>query len=532
MLFNSIQFFVFFPIVTGIFFALPHRWRWVWLLIASAYFYMAFVPVYILILVFTILTDYLCGLRIAASEGAARKRWLIVSILANGSVLCFFKYFNFANENIAQLAHFLGWNYSPALLRILLPIGLSFHTFQSMSYTIEVYRGKFPAEKHLGYLALYVLFYPQLVAGPIERPQNLLPQFHTAQFFDYARAVEGLKLIFWGLCLKMTIADRLAPLVNRTYSDPLSHSGLELAIATVLFAFQIFCDFAGYSTIAIGSALVMGYRLMVNFRAPYLAASTAEFWQRWHISLSTWFRDYLYIPLGGNRVPQNRRYANLLLVFLISGLWHGANWTYVTWGALNGIYVVAHSALAPLRNTCARVVGLANRPALRNLIATLSTFGLICISWVFFRADSIGVAIEILKRCAHLSLHDRVENASKLVLPALLIVSLIAVQWIERRHSIGRWLAAQPAVTTLAGLLRRAADMDDPHQLRRRAAVYLLPILRTAPDSQTHLARPVAPRPVGYLLLPLCNPAAGAGRELFLCRRGRQRATFTTHAES
>ncbi len=446
MLFNSVEFFIFFPVVTAVFFALPHRLRWVWLLIASAYFYMAFVPVYILILIFTIVTDYVCGLRIDASQGATRKRWLLVSILANGSVLCFFKYFNFANQNIAGLAHFLGWNYTPALLRILLPIGLSFHTFQSMSYTIEVYRGKFPAERHLGYLALYVLFYPQLVAGPIERPQNLLPQFHTPQTFDYARAVEGLKLIFWGLFLKMTIADRLAPLVNRTYTDPLSHSGLELLIATVLFAFQIFCDFAGYSTIAIGSALVMGYRLMVNFRAPYLAASTVEFWQRWHISLSTWFRDYLYIPLGGNRVSEHRRYFNLLLVFLVSGLWHGANWTYVAWGALNGIYVVAHNALRPVRESIARVLGLTRVPGVRHFIATLITFALVCLAWVFFRADSITDAFNIINRIAHFSLHDRLDFASKLMLPAALIVFLLLIQMIQQRHSISRWFAVQPAL--------------------------------------------------------------------------------------
>src|SRR5262245_25802672 len=300
MLFNSLQFCVFFFVVTSLFFVLPHRWRWLLLLIASCYFYMAFIPVYILILGFTIVIDYIAGILIEDAQGKKRKFLLIASLIANVGVLFVFKYFNFLANSFTDLATALsGQQVAHIGLRIILPIGLSFHTFQSMSYTIEVYRGNQKAERHFGIYALYVMFYPQLVAGPIERPQNLLPQFRQNHNFDYQRVTSGLRLMAWGLFKKTVVADRLALFVNKIYAEPGSFDGPVLLLATLFFAFQIYCDFSGYSEIAIGSARVMGFNLMQNFDRPYHARSISEFWRRWHISLSTWFRDYLYFPLGG-----------------------------------------------------------------------------------------------------------------------------------------------------------------------------------------------------------------------------------------
>ncbi len=290
MLFNSAAFLIFFPVVTTAYFLLPHRFRWLLLLAASCYFYMAFIPKYILILAVTITVDYFAGLGLEKYEGRTKRWVLLASILTNIGMLAFFKYFNFANENLAQLAKFIGWNYPLHSLAIILPIGLSFHTFQSLSYTIEVYRGRQQAERHFGYLALYVMYYPQLVAGPIERPQNILHQLHTEQHFEYRRVTDGLKWMAWGMFKKVVIADRMVLFVNPVYNDPAQHTGPALVFATLAFAVQIYCDFSGYSDIALGSAQVMGVRLMKNFDHPYFARSISEFWRRWHISLSTWFR--------------------------------------------------------------------------------------------------------------------------------------------------------------------------------------------------------------------------------------------------
>lgn len=392
MLFNSAAFLVFFPLVTTAYFLLPHRFRWVLLLAASCYFYMAFIPKYILILVVTITVDYFAGLGLEKFEGR-KKRWvLIASILTNVGMLAFFKYFNFANENLAALANFIGWNYPIQSLSILLPIGLSFHTFQSLSYTIEVYRGNQRAERHFGYLALYVLYYPQLVAGPIERPQNILHQLHEEHYFEYSRVTNGLKWMAWGMFKKVVVADRMVQFVNPVYSDPTSYDGPALVLATLAFAIQIYCDFSGYSDIALGSAQVMGVKLMKNFDHPYFARSISEFWRRWHISLSTWFRDYLYIPLGGNRVTQPRWAFNIFLTFLISGLWHGANWTYIIWGALHGFYFILFALTEPFWQKLSSVTKVDQLPRLKAGLAMLATFSLVTFAWIFFRAESLGDA--------------------------------------------------------------------------------------------------------------------------------------------
>lgn len=410
MLFNSLNFLIFFPIVTAMYFLLPYRFRVLWLLAASCYFYMAFIPMFILILAFTITVDYFAGIAIAGAEGKRRKQFLLASIIANVGALFIFKYFNFFNANLSALADFLHWSYSLEALSLVLPIGLSFHVFQSLSYTIEVYRGNQKPEKNFLIVAIYVMFYPQLVAGPIERPQNLLHQFREKHRVDLARIGSGLRLMVYGLFIKLFIADNLAPFVDQVYDHPAEYLAPSFIIATVFFAFQIYCDFAGYSYIAIGSARVMGFSLMENFRQPYFSRSIGEFWRRWHISLSTWFKDYVYVPLGGSKRGERRHVFNLLVTFLLSGLWHGANWTYVVWGGLNGCYLAAETFLKKFG-----VVGHKDGPrsylslgrsdlkvagrlwgALTVVFQTLLTFALICLTWVFFRAENIEGAFSII----------------------------------------------------------------------------------------------------------------------------------------
>ena len=391
MLFNSFEFLIFFPVVTILYFLLPHRWRWLHLLVASCVFYMAFIPVYILILVFTIIIDFYAGIWIENSKGKRRKNYLVLSIIANVGILAVFKYYNFFIDNINELLHLDPGAQLP-FLQILLPVGLSFHTFQAMSYTIEVYRGNQAAEKHFGIYALYVLFYPQLVAGPIERPQNLLWQFREKHSFDAERIYAGLRLMLWGLFKKVVIADRLAIYVNKVYGDVEGWEGANVILATVFFAIQIYCDFSGYSDMAIGSAKVMGFKLMTNFNRPYFARNIQEFWKRWHISLSTWFRDYVYISLGGNRVSRQRVYGNVAIVFILSGFWHGANWTFIIWGGIHALLITAYMFYKEFINP--KTVN--NRIA--DFFSMLFTFALVCIAWVFFRAESVPDAMLVLAK--------------------------------------------------------------------------------------------------------------------------------------
>jgi D-alanyl-lipoteichoic acid acyltransferase DltB (MBOAT superfamily) len=329
---------------------------------------------------------------IERAAGSRRKWFLVASLVANIGVLAFFKYYNFFIDNV----NFLGA--SLPYLKIILPIGLSFHTFQAMSYTIEVYRGNQKAERHFGIYALYVLFYPQLVAGPIERPQNILHQFHEKQDFNYHNAVWGLRLMLWGLFKKVVIADRLAQLTDPVFNSPGHYPGITIAIAAFFFAFQIFCDFSGYSDIAIGSARVMGFQLMTNFNRPYHARSISEFWKRWHISLSTWFKDYLYISLGGNRVSVPRAYFNLFFVFLVSGFWHGANWTFIIWGALHGLYCIFGVLTKDSRRKLSRRLGIERHYWLSNALNVGTTFILVAFAWIFFRANSVHDAFFITRK--------------------------------------------------------------------------------------------------------------------------------------
>lgn len=398
MLFNSFEFLLFFPITTTLYFLMPHKWRWLLLLISSCIFYMAFVPQYILILFFVVIIDYTAAIYIERSSGKKRKLYLILSVVSTCSVLFVFKYFNFFNSNVAAFAEFFDLRYPIGLMEIMLPIGLSFHTFQSLSYVIEVYRGEQKAEKHIGMYSLYVMFYPQLVAGPIERPQNLLHQFYQKHKFDYGRVTDGLKLMAWGMFKKVVIANRLSIPVSMVFDNPHDYTGISFIVAIIFFAFQIYCDFSGYSDIAIGTAQVLGIRLMNNFNRPYFARSVAEFWKRWHISLSTWFKDYVYIPLGGSRVGTGRLYFNLMVTFLISGLWHGANWTYVLWGALNGAYMIVGMMTKKIRNNCVALIKLDQMQRVHNYIRVVITFSLICFSWIFFRAQTIDDAFFIVSQ--------------------------------------------------------------------------------------------------------------------------------------
>lgn len=375
------------------YFLLPHRYRWAFLLLISCYFYAVFVPVYILILGFTIVVDYWAGCFIE-DYPHHRKKLLLASIVVNVGFLCFFKYYNFLNDNLTALLHLGGTENPIPALHIILPVGLSFHTFQAMSYTIEVYRGHQKAERHFGIYALYVMFYPQLVAGPIERPQNMLHQFYHKVEFNYDRVVVGLRLMLWGLFKKIVIADRLSIYVDAVYNNAEHHSGITCIVATIFFAFQIYCDFSGYSSIAIGAAKVLGIDLMENFRRPYLATSIKDFWSRWHISLSTWFRDYLYIPLGGSRVKMPRHILNLLIVFMVSGLWHGANWTFVIWGALHGLYQTVELLLNKF--VFKKKQTDASKSPWARLPQYVLTFSLACFAWIFFRANSVQEAFTVV----------------------------------------------------------------------------------------------------------------------------------------
>ncbi|RFM28341.1 MBOAT family O-acyltransferase [Deminuibacter soli] len=464
MLFNSFQFLLFFPVVTILYFLLPHRWRWLHLLIASCVFYAAFIPAYLLILFFTIIVDYYAGILIEGATGTRRKMWLVMSIITNVGTLAVFKYYNFFAGSINDLLvslHITGA--ALPLLKLILPIGLSFHTFQAMSYTIEVYRGHHKAERHFGIYALYVMFYPQLVAGPIERPQNILYQFHEKKYFDYNNVTSGLRLMLWGLLKKVVVADRLAQITDPVFNSPHLFSPLVLLMATVFFSFQIYCDFSGYSDIALGSARVMGFKLMKNFDTPYYAKNISEFWKRWHISLSTWFRDYLYISLGGNRVSVPRWYFNLFFVFLVSGLWHGANWTFIVWGALHGFYLVFAIVTQKPRDFINEKTGLKRIPWLYNTVQMFTTYCLVTFAWIFFRANTISDAGFIARRIPHavtdvLAMVKRGVNAQSIrdafgyipvympdvVMGLLVIAGLELAQWLQRRYHVTSLLQQKP----------------------------------------------------------------------------------------
>ena len=396
MLFNSLQFVVFFPIVIILYFLTPYKKRWILLLIASYYFYMCWKVDYIILIMISTLIDYICSNKMSQiNEKIKRKKWLLLSIFSNLGILFGFKYFNFFSENIQSLFNHYNIFYEMPFFNVLLPVGISFYTFQTLSYTIDVYNGKTAAQKHLGVFAVYVSFFPQLVAGPIERSNHLLPQFFRKHDFSYNRVKSGLQKMLWGFFKKIVIADNLAILVDGVYNNVGNYSGLALIVATIFFTFQIYCDFSGYSDIAIGTAKVMGFELRENFKRPYFSKSIREFWQRWHITLSTWFRDYVYIPLGGNRTIKWRWYYNIFITFLVSGLWHGANWTFVIWGALHGSYLISALILSSPKKKISLFIQSQNK-SMDKLMDVVITFVLVAFAWIFFRANNIEDAIYII----------------------------------------------------------------------------------------------------------------------------------------
>lgn len=447
VLFNSMPFCLFFPVVVGLYYLAPSRWRWLLLLVASYGFYMAWEPGYVVLLWISTTVDFLAARQIARARSETKKRrWLAASIASNLAILFFFKYYNFFRDSLGAVSDRLGWSIDLPYSEFLLPLGISFYTFQTMSYTIDVYQGRLEPEKHLGRFALYVCFFPQLVAGPIERARSLLPQFRLAHQFSYEGVTDGLRLMGWGFFKKMVIADRLSMLVSHVYGDAANQNGIALLLATVCFAYQIYCDFSGYSDIAIGASRVLGIRLSNNFDRPYAARSISEFWRRWHISLSTWFRDYVYIPLGGNHTTATRWALNILIVFAVSGLWHGASWKFLVWGLLHGSYLLGERFLARR---------LPPSVAIPGALKLALTFALTNLAWVFFRANDIGHAGTILGRFATdwhgaLSMDYWLNARHYLGLPwseLLFVIGAIAVmegvQFVHARRPLQPWFRAR-----------------------------------------------------------------------------------------
>ena len=447
MLFNSLEFLIFFPIVTLLFYLLPHKWRWFLLLAASCFFYMWFIPKYILILLITIAIDYSAGILIEKwkDQIPRKKTCLVVSIISTCLVLFIFKYLNFCSANFVALAQHFGWSHPNTILNSALPIGLSFHTFQSLSYVIEVYRGNQKAERHFGYYSLYVMFYPQLVTGPIERPQNLLRQLHEKKELQYDNVANGLRLILFGLFLKMVVADNLGTYVDKIYADPHAYSSGDILLGMLFYSFQIYGDFFGYSTIALGCALSMGFTLIDNFNTPYLSGSVQEFWRRWHISLSSWFRDYLYIPLGGNRVSVPRWALNILIVFTVCGIWHGANWTFMIWGFAYGLLLILERGLRNI-HLFDRIEGKTGR-TLVKICNVAKTFVIVTLLWSVFRATSFGNLHDLFSALLHNGTHTSQLQVAPVawIALALFVLSDIVIRdsrfdvWCGRQKTAVRW---------------------------------------------------------------------------------------------
>lgn len=405
MQFNSVHFMVFFPVVLAVFFVVPRKARTAWLLAASYYFYMSWNPKYVVLIAFSTAATWLCGIlleRAEAGKGLLPKWALAAACLAaNLGILVFFKYGNFFLENADWLLRFLGGSGIRRRVPYLLPVGVSFYTFQALGYILDVYRGEIRAERSLPRYALFVSFFPQLVAGPIERSRNLLEQMRGIEelrLWDGRRVASGAVLMVWGFFMKMVIADRAAILVDNVFGNYRMYGGTELILAAVGFAIQIYCDFGSYSMIAMGAARIMGFTLMENFNAPYFAMSIQDFWRRWHISLSGWFRDYLYIPLGGSRRGRLRGAANRLAVFLVSGLWHGANWTFVAWGGFHGLLQAAEDFLTPYAKALCQKFRVKTECFSWKLLKAAVTFTLVDIGWIFFRSDSITDALRFIQR--------------------------------------------------------------------------------------------------------------------------------------
>ncbi|HWN94430.1 MAG TPA: MBOAT family protein [Methylomirabilota bacterium] len=439
MTFTTLTFLIFFVAVFALYWSLRSlRAQNILLVIASYVFYGWWDWRFCLLMVAASLVDFSVGLGLNKAEVPWKRKFLLTcGLTCNLSMLGFFKYFNFFAENFQIAAAQIGWQMDPFILNVVLPVGISFYTFQTMSYSIDIYRRKLRGTTQLLEYLAYVSFFPQLVAGPIERATHLLPQFFKERLFSEAQATDGCKQILWGLFKKMVIADNLAPIVEAAFSNPSAYNGAELALATIFFAFQIYCDFSAYSDIAIGVAKLLGFELMRNFAYPYFSQSVGEFWRRWHISLSTWFKDYVYFPLGGNRVGQSRLIFNVMVTFLLSGLWHGASWNFLIWGALNGLGVLPE-ILRPRHSKRNSSEIPVSQPSVGACFKILATFTFICVGWVFFRAQTFAGALLVLERIGTsflssagglLARHDPTDGRIFIVLPLL-----VGLEWVKRRY--------------------------------------------------------------------------------------------------
>jgi alginate O-acetyltransferase complex protein AlgI len=428
MLFNSIEFLIFFPAVVIIYFLLKEKYRNLFLLLASCYFYMAFIPAFMIIIAFTTVIVYVGSRLIGHFEDKRTKKLVfLVVIITNILTIVVFKYLGFFGDTI----NFFGTKIGLAAIiipKIALPLGISFHTFQAMGYLIDVYRGDEEPEKNFVTYAVFLMYFPQLVAGPIERAHNLISQFKYEHFITYEGLSLGGRMMLWGMFKKVVVADNLSTFVDNIYNNVTTKGTAVLWVGIVFFAIQIYCDFSGYSDIAIGAANIMGFKLMRNFDTPYYAASVTDFWRRWHISLSTWFRDYIYIPLGGNRVSKKRWCLNQLITMSISGIWHGANWTYVVWGLLNGVYLVIGRLTSDIRKKIKEVTHYNKIPFFPTFIGTVFTFFIICMTWIFFRAKTFGDAFYIIHQVtAYAPDFSTISGAFNNIAPARLIISFGAI---------------------------------------------------------------------------------------------------------
>lgn len=427
MLFNSLPFAVFLPIVFAVYWALRNSLRSqnIMLLTASYIFYGWWDARFLSLIVASTVVDYLLGQYLAVATNALKRKLLLTaSMIFNLGLLGVFKYYNFFMENFMEIANSVGLHTNPVLLKIALPVGISFYTFQTMSYTIDIYRKQLEPTKDFIAFAAFVGYFPQLVAGPIERASNLLPQMSKRRYFDYQKAVDGMRQALWGFFKKVVIADAVAPLVDQAFGDPSGFSAIALITGALLFSTQIYCDFSGYSDIAIGISKIFGIDLMQNFRTPYFSRDIAEFWRRWHISLSTWFRDYVYIPLGGSRGSTALKVRNTFAIFIVSGFWHGANWTFIIWGLINALLFLP--LLLAKRNR-----SNLNDPEISDLHRILLTFSITTIAWIFFRADSLSHAIDYLQNIAIWNSGKSISIKPTLV---VYIALLFLGDWIGRKH--------------------------------------------------------------------------------------------------
>ncbi|AOZ96625.1 MBOAT family O-acyltransferase [Butyrivibrio hungatei] len=455
MQFVSLQFLAFLMGTIFIYFIIPKKVRYIWLLLASMAFYYVVSGKFLVFLIAVTLVTYGAGLLIEKNIEKAPKTaklCLVLSIVLLVCLLGYFKYTGFLLETVGNIVSLFKLSDTMPVVNIILPAGISFYLFQSIGYLIDCYRGKIPAEKNYLQLALFISFFPQITSGPIERAGNMLPQFKEPKDFSYEAMRDGLLLMLWGYFQKIIIADRLAVLVNKVYESPSSYTGTVLFLATIFYTFEIYCDFAGYSCIAIGTARIMGIKIMDNFTQPYLSESVAEFWRRWHISLSSWFRDYLYIPLGGNRKGYVRKLINLMIVFAVSGLWHGAAWTFVVWGLLHGVFQVLGIVLKPARDKLVEVFKIDRDSFSHHLLKILVTFMLVNIGWIFFRADSFGTAIYVLTHMWKVALWSLTDGTmftlglaeADVRLVILSLVLLVIVDVLGKKGIVIReWIVAQ-----------------------------------------------------------------------------------------